>query len=303
MFAALLTTVLFSISGVAANRTSRILGGTEANFWRILLATLFLGALANIFGYGFAGPGIKMFFVSGVVGFGIGDLALYQAFPRLGSRLSIMLVHCLAAPFAAVVEWFWLGNHISVVEALCSAVILMGVALALAPGQHLHIPRRALWIGITLGTLAAFGQGFGAVLSRKAYEICDVANFNMHGVRGGITAAYQRIWGGVIVAILSMIWIKATRREPSREKNWNAILPWLIANVAAGPGLGVACYQWALGVERTAIVLPIVALTPLIIIPFSWHIEGERPSFRSLLGGVVAVAGVVGLTFARVKIR
>ena len=41
MFAALLTTVLFSISGVAANRTSRILGGTEANFWRILLATLF----------------------------------------------------------------------------------------------------------------------------------------------------------------------------------------------------------------------------------------------------------------------
>jgi drug/metabolite transporter (DMT)-like permease len=301
MFAALLTTVLFSISGVAANRTSRILGGTEANFWRILLAALFLAMLANTFGDGLDGPATKTFFVSGVVGFGIGDLALYQAFPRLGSRLSIMLVHCLAAPFAAIVEWFWLGNQITAAEAFSSAVILVGVAVALAPGEHLHISRRALWIGIAMGVLAAFGQGLGAVLSRKGYEICDLANFNMHGVRGGITAAYQRIWGGVVVAILSMIWIKVTHREPARQRPWKKIVPWLLANVAAGPALGVACYQWALGVERTAIVLPIVALTPLMIIPFSWRIEGERPSTRSLLGGVIAVAGVIGLTFARVQ--
>jgi drug/metabolite transporter (DMT)-like permease len=297
MFAAFLTTLLFSISGVAANRTSRILGGTEANFWRILLAALFLATLANRFGAGLDGPATKTFFISGVVGFGIGDLALYQAFPKLGSRLSIMLVHCLAAPFAAIVEWFWLGNRITTPEAVSSAVILFGVALALAPGEHLHIPRRALMIGILMGILAAFGQGFGAVLSRKAYEICRANNFKMDGV----TAAYQRIWGGVLVAVFSMIWIKTVRREPAREKNWRKIWPWLLANVAAGPALGVACYQWALGVERTAIVLPIVALTPLIIIPFSWHIEGERPSARSLIGGVVAVAGVVGLTFTRLK--
>ena len=297
MFAAFLTTVLFSISGVAANRTSRILGGTEANFWRILLASLFLALLANTFGSGLQGPAIQTFFISGVVGFGIGDLALYQAFPKLGSRLSIMLVHCLAAPFAAVVEWFWLGNRITAPEAFSSAVVLFGVALALAPGEHVHIPRRTLLIGIVMGTLAAFGQGFGAVLSRRAYEICRSNNFKMDG----ITAAYQRIWGGVLVAVLSMIWIRAARREQSREKDWRKVWPWLVANVAAGPALGVACYQWALGVERTAIVLPIVALTPLMIIPFSWRIEGERPSVRSLLGGVIAVAGVIGLTLARPK--
>jgi drug/metabolite transporter (DMT)-like permease len=297
MFAALLTTVLFSISGVAANRTSRILGGTEANFWRILLAALFLAALANTFGVGLAGPATKIFFISGLVGFGIGDLALYQAFPRLGSRLSIMLVHCLAAPFAAIVEWLWLGNRISAPEAVCSAVILVGVAVALAPSEHLHLPRRALAIGVTMGTIAALGQGFGAVLSRKAYEVCRASNFNMDG----ISAAYQRIWGGVVVAVLSIIWVKARPGEFPRAKQWKKTVPWLIANVAAGPALGVACYQWALSIERTAIVLPIVALTPLMIIPFSWRIEGERPSIRSLLGGVIAVAGVIGLTFARLK--
>jgi len=297
MFPALLTTVLFSISGIAANRTSRMLGGTEANFWRILLAAVFLGALANVFGSGLNGPATKMFFVSGVVGFGIGDLALYQAFPRLGSRLSIMLVHCLAAPFAAIAEWIWLRNRISAAEAACGAMILIGVTIALAPGEHLHLPRRALFIGIAMGTIAAFGQGFGAVLSRKAYEICREASFHMDG----ITAAYQRIWGGVLVAVLSMAWVKAVRREAAAQTQWKEVLPWLFANVTAGPALGVACYQWALGVERTAIVLPIVALTPLMIIPFSWHIEGERPSMRSILGGVVAVGGVIGLTFARLK--
>jgi drug/metabolite transporter (DMT)-like permease len=297
MFPAFLTTVLFSISGVAAHRTSRLLGGTEANFWRILLATLFLAALANTFGVGFGGPAIKTFFVSGLVGFGIGDLALYQAFPRLGSRLSIMLVHCLAAPFAAIAEWLWLGNRITLAEAACGAMILLGVAIALAPSEHLRMARRRLAFGIAMGTFAALGQGLGAVISRKAYEICRNENFKMDG----ITAAYQRIWGGLAVAIISMAIVQARKREASSNRNWKKIFPWLIANVTAGPALGVACYQWALGVERTAIVLPIVALTPLIIIPFSWHIEGERPSPRSILGGVVAVAGVIGLTFARLK--
>jgi drug/metabolite transporter (DMT)-like permease len=36
----------------------------------------------------------------------------------------------------------------------------------------------------------------------------------------------------------------------------------------------------------------VVALTPLVIIPFSRFVEGERPQRRSLVGGVVAVAGV-----------
>lgn len=294
MFAAVLTTLFFSVSAVAANRTSRILGGAEANFWRLLIAALFLSVLANIYGHGLEGPALGLFFVSGLIGFGIGDLALYQAFPRLGSRLSIMLVHCLAAPFAAAAEWYWLQTRISAPEALSSILILAGVCIALAPGEHLHIPRRALIYGVAMGVLAAFGQAMGAVVSRKAYEVSRAANVNMDG----ITAAYQRIGGGVAIAGLSMIWVKSTG-SAATKKAWPTTLPWLLINSTFGPALGVACYQWALGTAPTAIVLPIVALTPLTIIPFSWRIEGERPTFRSILGGVIAVAGVIGLNLAR----
>lgn len=297
MFAALLTTILFSISAVAANRTSRLLGGVEANFWRILLATLFLAILSNLVGIGLQGPSLGIFFTSGLIGFGIGDLALYQAFPRIGSRLAIMLVHCLAAPIAAVVEWFWLGTKITAPEAFSAVAVLAGVGLALAPSEHLHLSRPTLIFGVIMGVIAAMGQGIGAVLSRKAFDVANSA-----GVRvDGISAAYQRILGGILIALLSMIWIKLRGHERPASHDWRKAWPWVVCNVLTGPSLGVACFQWALALAPTAIVLPIVALTPLTIIPMSWKFEGERPSARSILGGVVAVGGVIGLTLARFR--
>ena len=50
MFWAFLTTVLFSISAVTGNRTAKILGGTEANFWRLLFALLLLGTYSHLWG-------------------------------------------------------------------------------------------------------------------------------------------------------------------------------------------------------------------------------------------------------------
>lgn len=296
MLPAFLTTLCFSISAVSASRMARILGGVEANFWRILLATLLLGLYAHTFGGGLAGPALGMFLLSGLVGFGVGDVALYQALPRLGSRLSMVLVHCLAAPMAALAEWLWMGEAVTPREIGCGLVILAGVAVALAPSGLAHIPRRALWIGAACGCVAAFGQGMGAVLSRKANLITEAAGFAIDGS----TAAYQRIWGGVLVAGISFALLKWRRAgcppPEGRPPGWGALRQagkWIGVNAMAGPVLGVSCFQWALATTKTGVVLPIVALTPLVIIPFSRWIEGEKPSRRSLLGGAVAVAGVV----------
>src|SRR3954467_2411147 len=147
MLPAFLTTILFSISGVCAQRTSKTLGGVEANFWRVMLATGLLALWAYTLGQGTAGKAFSMFLLSGALGFGLGDIALYQALPRLGSRLSILLGPCLAAPFAATTEWLWLGTKMSGAEVLGAVLILGGVALAIAPGKHLEIPRRTFWIG------------------------------------------------------------------------------------------------------------------------------------------------------------
>ena len=68
VFAALLCTFLFSISITCGHRSAKLIGGTEANFWRLSLATLLLGVWAYAFGVGLNGAAFTLFFLSGVAG-------------------------------------------------------------------------------------------------------------------------------------------------------------------------------------------------------------------------------------------
>lgn len=308
MLAAFATTVLFSISAVCGNRTARLLGGTEANFWRLSFAALLLGLYAHGLGGGLAGSSFLIFLLSGGIGFGIGDMALFQALPRLGSRLSVLLTLCLSSPLAAFIEWLSIGTELSLREMICGALILAGVALALAPARHLNLPRRELVQGLGFGLLASLCQAVGAVLSRQAFAVAAGAGENIDG----ITAAYQRILGGVALGAVLLLVVKrravlvaltrgatSMAEQTARAAAWRAAWPWVLANALAGPTLGVSCFQWALKTTPTGVVLPIVAITPLVIIPFSYHLEGERPTLRSLIGGVVAVTGAVALAWGR----
>lgn len=293
MLAAFLTTALFSISAIAANRTAKALGGIYANFWRLLFATILLGLYAHRFGTGLAGNAFLTFFISGCIGFGMGDLALFQALPRLGSRLTILLVQCLAAPLAAATEWLWLGTTLSWLQLLCGLIILAGVAVALTRCPHLNLTRENLWSGIFFGSLAALGQGLGAVLSRIGYNQANQAGQSIDG----ITAAYQRVLGGILVVGIFFWFSRRQRgaRPPDAPQKGKRIWLWVLLNALAGPTLGVSCYQWALKTIPSGVVLPIVATTPLVIVPFARVLEGERPTMRSLIGGMIAVVGAVGL--------
>ncbi len=306
MISAFLATLLFSASVVCANRAARCIGSIEANFWRLLIATIILAVWAHGSGKGLSGDGFLIFLLSGFIGFGLGDLALFQALPRLGSRLTMLLVHCLAAPFAAIIEWLWLGTALSTGEILGGMTILAGVSLALAPGSHPHQATRDYIPGIFFGVLSALGQGSGAVLSRKAYELTAQAGQSIDG----ITAAYQRILGGLVVAVVFFLFSKrrvipetesdqVDKTGSSSGQTWRLAGPWIFLNAVAGPVLGVSCFQWALQMTPTGIVLPIVATAPLVVIPFSRAMEQDQPGFRALAGSILAVVGVVTLVMLR----
>ena len=301
MTPALLATFLFCLSAVTATRATQLMGSIAANFWRLLIATLLLACWAHGSGQGWQGAGFSMLFWSGVIGFGLGDLALYMALPRIGSRLTLLIVHCVAAPFAAVVEWYWLQTGLSTTQAGCIVLILAGVALALLPIRRKGNESTLLsTAGILYGLVGALGQGMGAVMSRVAYDINAKEAF----VLDGLGAAYQRILGGLMVAAVALWYSKwkspfseaplqettnTPNHAPAKGKAW----PFVLATALAGPSLGVGCYQWALKTTPSGLVLPIVATTPLMVIPLSAWMEGDRPPFRSIMGGLVAVVGVI----------
>jgi drug/metabolite transporter (DMT)-like permease len=304
MLASILTTIFFSTSVVCATRSAKLLGGTEANFWRLAVATFVLAIWAHGFGQGLSGDSFPLFLISGIIGVGA-DVFLFQALPRIGSRLSLLIIQCFSALSAAATEWMWMGTKLTTWQIVACATILTGVALALAPGKHLNATRRMLMAGIGFGLLAALGNGLGAVLSRKAYAVAAAAHQNIDGATGG----YQRLIGGLLVAGICLLAVR--RREvaaqftdsqaprlPNAEK-WRRAWPWVMANGLIGQTLGVTCYQWALKTTPTGLVLAIVATTPLVVIPFACLIEGETIEVRSIAGGLVAVAGAIFLLFVR----
>jgi len=296
MLAAALTAFFFACSAVTGQRVALRLGGVWGNLWRLTLATLVLGLVVAIFLPGtIETSALPWYFLSGLIGFGIGDVALFLAYERLGSRLTILLNLCLAPLFAMAQEWLWLGHSVTARVGFCALLILGGVVLALRPGtnQRQKLERRGSfgW-GIVAALVAGWGQGTGAVISRKAEAVLVAAG----GTSSGISAAFQRVTAGLVFALLSVLVIRCFFPASARA-NWRSpldrkVAPWLVGAALFGPVIGVSCFQWALQSLESGIVLAVIATTPIIMMPLAFLTEGDRPSRLALLGAAIAVCGV-----------
>ena len=296
MLPAFLATILYSLSAVFATRSARVLGPVKANLGRMTLALLLLGFWAHLWGQGLHGASLGWFLVSGIIGYGIGDICLFQALPRIGPRLTMLIIHCLAVPLAAVSEMLWLGTTLRLVEVVCIGVVIAGVYVALTPVRHFNIKAGAFRAGV----VAAFGsclcQAGSTVISRKANQVAEL--FGMH-IDGG-TAAYQRMIGGIATTVLFTLVVKFLRpraevANPASSRSGGMGWLYLVLNAVAGPTLGVACFQWAVSVIPGGVVQTVVSTTPVVTIPLAYWLDHDRPSTRSIFGGVVAVAGTVAL--------
>ncbi len=297
MLGAILTTFFFALSGVTGQRVAVRLGSMWGNFIRLLLAAVVLGILVALFYRdSISSETFGWFFFSGIVGFGIGDIALFAAYERIGSRLTILLNLCFAPLFAMAMEYLWLGNAVTGRVVFLASLILIGVIMAIRPGAKSRqiIERRGLYgAGVVAAIVAGFGQGIGAVLSRKAEEVATIAGVEV----GGISAAFQRVFAGVVIAGIVVLLVRFFGSK-RLWKDWRtplnkSLAPWLIGAALFGPVIGVSFFQWALKSQESGIVLAVVATTPIVMMPLSAITEGDRPSLLSIFGAIIAVAGVV----------
>lgn len=310
MFASFLAALFFALNATCAAHSVRAFGPARANLGRLAIATAVLGLFAHTLGGGFSSASVGWFLLSGLIGMGLGDLGVYSALPLLGSRLTVLLTQCLAAPLAALGEWLWLGTRLTAAQMAWGLLILGGVALAITPSRSSPPRVRVRPIGFLFGFIAACGQGFGALVSRKGVTVATAAGEAAQNATFGLTAAYQRILAGLVFTLCWFAFLRLLHRpdplttagaapaRPAQEHRHRA-WGWMLANGLAGPVLGVGCYQWALATTPSGIVLPIAATAPLLAIPVAFWLEGDRPTRRAILGGVIAVAGCIALTAAR----
>ena len=281
----------YAWSVTCARRSSAHHGPDLANLGRLLIAVIVIGLFVAFSDRHPFCAGWEWLILGGVLGLGIGDIALFHALPRIGVGLTMLLTQCLAAPFALILEYQALGHSPNGAEMLASLVILIGVGVALgAPAEGDPADRRT---GVWLGVLSALGQACGAVSTPLTVDACRQAG---EIIPDGFAQAFVRLLGGVPVVLLFLLW--ASRKEglfaKVRRPYASASAPWwMLMNGISGPALGVACYQWALTQHPAALVLSVVALTPLIGLVMQWAIEGQRPSWRLWLGGAIAIIGVI----------
>ena len=82
-----------------------------ANLIRLLIATFILGMVTLIVEpRSFHPQASKWLIISGIVGFGVGDIALFMALSKIGSRLTILINFCTATLVGALSDWVWLGD-------------------------------------------------------------------------------------------------------------------------------------------------------------------------------------------------
>lgn len=304
MHAAILTAFLFACSAIFSQRATRIFGSIEANFYRLCGACLILGLITwNAYADSLHREIFWWFFLSGFVGFGIGDIALFLAYPRLGSRLTLLIHFCSSTLIGAVGDLILLGRGIGWAEALAAGLILTGLSFTLLrrqPGNRLG----SMSTGIIFALLSAVGMGLGTSLSHLAIE----KSHALHLHAPGISQAWQRTTAGVLCAGLAYALVKlamrkfpqAARPQLTKPRSGCMAAFWLIGTTLFGPVIGVSCYQWAISeTGSSAIVLAVAATSTLIIIPLAHWLEKDKPRWQEIAGTLLAVAGVSWLCLLR----
>ncbi len=292
-FAALLTTLFWTITALAFETASKRIGSMHVNLLRLALATVFL----TVFSFFYRGLFLPLdadihtwiwLAVSGIVGFVIGDYCLFKAYIITGARVA-MLMMTLAPVFAALAAWFILGEVMSITSLLAMIITLVGIALVIftrtkgatsvtvKSKYSMTYPAK----GIILGIVAAAGQGIGIVLSK--YGMKDYDPFAASQIRV--------IAGFVGFAILFFI-LGRWKELPASFRDAKS-MKWLVVGSVFGPFLGVSFSLMAVQHTDAGIAQTIMSLTPVLIIPPAVLINKEKVTLREIIGAVIAVCGVV----------
>lgn len=294
--AALLTAVFWTITALAFESASKKVGSLAVNLIRLCLAFLFLSVFRLITSGSFLPIGADShqwiwLSVSGLIGFVLGDLFLFQAYVVVGARIS-MLIMALAPPIAALTGWMLMDETMSFKNLAGMILTFIGISMAIlarkaVDPESIEIKQKRGKLGFKYpikGLLLAFGgaagQGIGLVLSKYGMGQYDP-----------FAATQIRVITGVIGFILIIIAVKASGKVLIALKNSSAMKR-LSLGAFFGPFLGVSFSLIAVQYTSSGIASTIMSIVPVMIIVPSVFIMKEKITWQEVVGAVLAVGGV-----------
>ncbi|MGM0432190.1 MAG: DMT family transporter [Spirochaetota bacterium] len=224
-------------------------------------------------------------FISGLLGFFIADLLIFQSYVDLGPRETLVIL-TTSPIFTAVISRLTVGEVLSILQVLGILVTIAGVILVIYSDRLAAVKQVSL-----KGLVIAFGGSITqaiAMVTARAGMTPEV-----HPVSGNLLRMIAGFIGLIIYASLRGEFFNDFRRM-KRIKHIA-----LISSAAfAGPVLGIALTLYAITLAPTGVITAITQISPILLLPIERFVFKRRITAISLAGTIIAIIGTTILVLA-----
>jgi drug/metabolite transporter (DMT)-like permease len=293
--AALVTAFCWTLSSIFFSKAGQGIGAINMNRLRLIIAAVFL-MVTHLFLHGSLLPvnagGERWFWlgISGIVGLVLGDAFLFQAYIYIGARISTLIM-AIVPVISAFLAWIFLGETLTAIEIGGITLAVSGVMLVVMErpnGSESHANRRQYVIGLLCAFGGAAGQAGGLILAKKG----------LAGDFPSISAVVIRMVVAVVVMWLVTLFMGQTRSTVKISISQPKALQVLAYGSIVGPFIGVWLSQVAIQKTAVGLASTLMALTPIMLLPFVKWVFKEEVSFRAVAGTCLAIAGVAVIFLA-----
>jgi drug/metabolite transporter (DMT)-like permease len=284
--AALATAICWTVTAVCFESASKKVGSLAVNFIRLIIAFVLLGCFTLItrgmfLPFDALGSTWLWLLISGMIGFIIGDLFLFQAYVEIGSRISLLIMSSVP-PITAIAGYLIMGEKISLLAAVGMLVAISGIALVIlsrnADDKKIKLSHSAK--GLIYAFIGALGQAFGLILSKfgmGSYNPFAATQIRVISAITGflIIIAISNKWKNLLIAVKDFTAMKS-----------------ISMGSFFGPFLGVSFSLIAVQYTATGIVSTITSISPILIIPISILMFKEKVLPKEIFGAFISIIGV-----------
>jgi drug/metabolite transporter (DMT)-like permease len=283
---ALLTAIFWTITAISFELAGKKIGSLSVNYIRLIIGFILI-SIFTTFTRGMFLPldaDLRTWVwlsVSGLIGFVIGDLFLFQAYLEIGSRIS-MLIMALVPPITALLGFITMREMLSLSDFIGMVITILGIAVVVLvknPESN-NLKFSHSMKGISYAFVGAIGQSLGLISSK-----IGMGNYNP------FAATQIRIISGIIGFTVVFLFLNRWDKLKEDIKNREAT-KYLVTGSLFGPFLGVSFSLLAVQYTTTGVSSTITSIIPVLIIPLSIFVLKEKVSPKEILGAIISVIGV-----------
>ncbi len=139
---------------------------------------------------------VLLLLLSGVIGIGIGDTALFASLHKLSERQTLLIAESAAPLLVIFGGLFLLSEFLNAYQVIAIVLIVASVDLVVGLRSKNKQNIKTPWQGIALALVAALCQAIGVLLVRHVFADTEI---------NPLSSALIRILGGVLVLA---VWLK-----------------------------------------------------------------------------------------------